>query len=60
MTPKGRRLFRKIAGDHEAQVISMLAGMDQARQEQLYQLLGELRTRLTDVTQANCEHQLPD
>lgn len=59
MTPKGRRLFRKIAADHEAQVVSMLSGMEQGRQEQLYQLLGELRGRLSAANQVENQAEYP-
>jgi DNA-binding MarR family transcriptional regulator len=47
LTPKGRRMFKKIAADHEAWVIEKFSGLGNARQAQLFTLLGELRQQLS-------------
>ena len=52
-TPKGRRVFKAIAADHEAWVAEKLSGLGDARQAQLLTLLGELRQHLSSNTLAD-------
>lgn len=57
LTPKGRRMFKKIAAEHEAWVVEMCSGLGDARQEQLHRLLGELRQQLSLATQTGEEEK---
>jgi len=50
LSPKGRRMFKKIAAEHEAWVIGLFSGLGNVRQEQLHRLLGELRQQLSLAT----------
>ncbi|WP_228124560.1 MarR family winged helix-turn-helix transcriptional regulator [Glaciimonas soli] len=58
LTPKGRRMFKKIAAEHEAWVVDMFSGLGDARQEQLHRLLGELRQQLSIATQSDDEEKI--
>jgi len=57
LTLKGRRMFKKIATAHEAWVIEMFSGLGDARQTQLYRLLGELRQQISLSTQSGEEEK---
>jgi DNA-binding MarR family transcriptional regulator len=47
LTPKGRKVFERMASEHEAWVIEGFAGMADAERHQLYDLLGRLRVQLS-------------
>jgi DNA-binding MarR family transcriptional regulator len=53
LTPKGRRLFTKIAAGHEAWIVEKFSGLGNARQEMLFDLLGELRQQLNMPTRTD-------
>ncbi|HRH87873.1 MAG TPA: MarR family transcriptional regulator [Rubrivivax sp.] len=46
LTPKGRKVFEKIAREHERWVIELFGGLAEAERHQLHDLLGRLRVRL--------------
>lgn len=46
LTPAGERLFRRLLPLHEAQLASLLAGLDDAERRDLRALLGKLRDSL--------------
>ncbi len=43
LTPEGRRQFRAMAREHEAWIVELLGGLDEAEQAQLFALLGRLK-----------------
>ena len=47
LTPKGRKAFEKIAGEHERWVVELFGGIGEAERHQLYGLLGGLRVQLS-------------
>jgi DNA-binding MarR family transcriptional regulator len=47
LTAKGRKVFEKIAGEHERWVIELFGGIGEAERQQLYALLGRLRVQLS-------------
>lgn len=47
LTPKGRKAFEKIAGEHERWVVELFGGIREAERHQLYGLLGGLRVQLS-------------
>lgn len=47
LTPKGRKAFEKIASVHEGWVVELLGGIADADRQQLYELLGRLRVKLS-------------
>ncbi len=46
LTPKGRRVFETMAGEHEQWISEMLEGIDPRTVQQLYTQLGTLRVQL--------------
>ncbi|MDE2457345.1 MAG: MarR family transcriptional regulator [Burkholderiales bacterium] len=46
LTRAGRRQFQTMARAHEAWVVDLLGGLDAAQQEQLFELLGRLKSSL--------------
>jgi DNA-binding MarR family transcriptional regulator len=49
LTPKGRRVFEKIAREHESWVVELLGGLGDADRELVYTLLGQLRVHLSTL-----------
>jgi DNA-binding MarR family transcriptional regulator len=47
LTPKGKKLFRKMAVQHERWVSSLLGDLDSAELDQLTSLLGKLKRDIT-------------
>ncbi len=47
LTPKGRRLFERIAAEHEGWIVNLLGGISDSERTQLYALLGRLRVQLS-------------
>jgi DNA-binding MarR family transcriptional regulator len=47
LTAKGRKAFEKIASVHEGWVVELFDGVADADRQQLYELLGRLRVRLS-------------
>lgn len=48
LTPEGRRLFRRMAAEHEQWVVDLFGTLSVAEKEQLMRLLGELKSGLTN------------
>ena len=48
LTPKGRKLFTKMAAAHEQWIVDAFAGLSDAQHTQLYKLLGTLKTSQLD------------
>ena len=48
LTPDGAKHFKKMAAEHEEWLNAMFAGLGQPEQEELYRLLGHLRSVLAD------------
>lgn len=46
LTPEGKRLFRRMAAEHEQWVIDLFSSLSSAQKEELMQLLGELKAGL--------------
>ena len=46
LTPKGRKAFERMATVHESWVIELLGGMPDQSKQQLYELLGQMRSVL--------------
>ena len=46
LTPKGRRAFERMARVHEGWVIELLGGIPDKAKQQMYELLGQLRSQL--------------
>lgn len=49
LTAKGRRVFEKIAREHESWVVELLGGLDGPDRELVYTLLGQLRVHLSTL-----------
>lgn len=47
LTPKGRKVFERMASEHEGWVVELLGGIDDAGRHQLYELLGRMRLQLS-------------
>jgi len=47
LTPKGRKVFERMASEHEGWVIELFGGVAEAERHQLYDLLGRLRVQLS-------------
>jgi DNA-binding MarR family transcriptional regulator len=47
LTPKGRKIFERMASEHEGWVIDLFGGIADADRQQLYNLLGRLRVQLS-------------
>ncbi len=47
LTEPGRRVFERIAAEHEGWLVELMSGMDTAAQEALFEQLGRLRVQLT-------------
>jgi DNA-binding MarR family transcriptional regulator len=47
LTAKGRKVFEKIAQEHERWVVELFGGISNAERQQLYHLLGRLRVQLS-------------
>ena len=47
LTAEGRRQFATMAAAHEGWVVELLGGLTPARQQQLFELLGELKRSVT-------------
>lgn len=47
LTSKGKRYFKKMAGDHEDWIVHMLDGLDADEMKQLMQLMGKLKSHIT-------------
>lgn len=46
LTPTGRKSFTRMASQHEQWVVDLFSGLSKRQQEQLYALLGHLKTSL--------------
>lgn len=46
LTPKGRKVFERMASEHEGWVVELFGGVAEAERHQLYDLLGRLRVQL--------------
>jgi len=46
LTEPGRRVFERIAAEHESWLVELFTGVSVARQEALFEQLGELRVQL--------------
>ena len=47
LTPKGRKVFERMASEHEGWVVELFGGVAEADRHQLYDLLGRLRVQLS-------------
>jgi len=47
LTPKGRKVFERIAGEHERWVVELFGGLADAERQALFVLLGKLRVHLS-------------
>ena len=47
LTPKGRKVFERMASEHEGWVVELFGGIAEAERHQLYDLLGRLRVQLS-------------
>ena len=47
LTPKGRKVFERMASEHEGWVIELFGGIADTERHQLYDLLGRLRVQLS-------------
>ena len=47
LTPKGRKVFERMASEHEGWVIELFGGLADTERHDLYDLLGRLRLRLS-------------
>ena len=47
LTPKGRKVFERMASEHEGWVVELLGGVAETERHQLYDLLGRLRVQLS-------------
>ena len=47
LTPKGRKVFERMASEHEGWVVELFGGVAEAERHQLYDLLGRLRVQLS-------------
>ena len=47
LTPKGRKVFERIAGEHERWVVELFGGLGDAERHALFDLLGKLRVHLS-------------
>ena len=47
LTPKGRKVFEKMASEHEGWVVELFGAATEADRHQLYELLGRLRVQLS-------------
>ena len=54
LTPKGRKVFERMASEHEGWVVELFGGVAEADRHQLYELLGRLRVQLS-IRQDNPE-----
>lgn len=54
LTPKGRKVFERMASEHEGWVVELFGGVAEADRHQLYDLLGRLRVQLS-IRQDNPE-----
>ena len=52
LTPKGKKLFQKMAVQHERWITSLLGDLDQTELHQIHDLLGKLKLHLTIQSQA--------
>lgn len=52
LTPKGRKLFQKMAVQHERWITSLLGDLDQTELHQIHDLLGKLKLHLSAQSQA--------
>ena len=50
LTRKGRKLFDRLAAEHESWIVAMFGGMPKVDMAQLYDLLGRLRVQLAAHT----------
>jgi DNA-binding MarR family transcriptional regulator len=48
LTAKGRKVFERMASEHEGWVVELFGGMADAERHQLYELLGRLRVQLSN------------
>lgn len=46
LTPRGRQVFARMAQEHEGWVIELFEGLSSSEKEQMYTLLGRLKTHL--------------
>ena len=47
LTPKGRKVFERMASEHEGWVVELFGSVAEAERHQLYDLLGRLRVQLS-------------
>ncbi len=53
LTRKGRKLFDRLAAEHESWIVAMFVGMPKSEMTQLYDLLGRLRVQLAAMPVAD-------
>jgi DNA-binding MarR family transcriptional regulator len=55
LTPKGRKVFERIASEHEQWVVEMFGGLGDDERHALFDLLGKLRVQLSapPITETN-------
>jgi DNA-binding MarR family transcriptional regulator len=49
LTPEGQRQFQRMATEHEQWVVDLFGGLSQKQKKQLVDLLGELKTHITNA-----------
>src|SRR6201985_965800 len=49
LTPEGQRQFQRMAAEHEQWVVDLFGGLSQKQKKQLVDLLGELKTHITNA-----------
>ncbi len=49
LTSEGQRQFQRMAGEHEQWVVDLFGGLSQKQKKQLVDLLGELKTHITNA-----------
>jgi DNA-binding MarR family transcriptional regulator len=52
LTARGKKAFREMAADHERWIVDLFADTSEREQDQLFRLLGKLKTSLHASTQA--------
>ena len=50
LTPRGRRVFGKMAAAHEKWIVRLFGGLNKEQEKQLYELLAVLKTHVTAAT----------
>ena len=50
LTPEGQRQFRSMATEHEQWIIALFDGMSQRSKQQVVELLGEIKSHISQAT----------